>query len=82
MLRFYCGRTVALLILMVCVTRNPVGNLNSLKICGEVFSNLSLKVAGPLLRNQANQGTEIIIANRTQTRIPSFELAIRICKMF
>ena len=63
---------------MVCVTRNPVRNLNSLKIFAEVFSNLSLKVAGPLLRNLVNQGTEIIIANRTQTRIPSFELAIRI----
>ena len=65
---------------MVCVTRNPVGNLNSLKIFAEVFSNLSLKVAGPLLRNLVNQGTEIIIANRTQTGIPSFELAIRICE--
>ena len=63
---------------MVCVARNPVWNLNSLKIFAEVFSNLSLRVAGPLLRNQANQSTEIIIANRMQTRIPSFELAIRI----
>ena len=73
---------MALLILMVCVTRNPVWNLNSLKISGEVFSDLWLQASGSLLKNHPNERVQKIIANRTQTRILSFEFAIRICKMF
>ena len=68
--------------LMTHTLRKPVSNLNTFLISGEVFSDLWLQATGSLLKKHPNEHVQKIIANRTQTRIPSFELAIRICKMF
>ena len=65
--------------LMTHTLRKPVSNLNTFLINGEVFSDLGLQATGSLLKNHPNEHVQKIIANRTQTRIPSFELPMRIC---
>ena len=81
-LRFFLLYSRTHFFLMTHTLRKPVSNLNTFLISGEVFSDLWLQAPGSLLKNHPNEHVQKIIANRTQTRIPSFELAIRICKMF
>ena len=81
-LRFCLLYSRTLFSLMTHTLRKPVSNLNSFPISGEVFSDLRLQATGSLVKNHLNGRVQKIIANRTQTRILSFELAIRICKMF
>ena len=78
-LRFFLLYSRTHFFLMTHTLRKPVSNLNTFLISGEVFSDLWLQATGSLLKNHPNEHVQKIITNRTQTRIPSFELAIRIC---
>ena len=57
---------------------NPVTNLNAFQKSDEVSHELWLKTTVPLLKIVVNQWCWKIIPNRTQVKIPSFELCFRI----